>query len=90
MKVVQQSKPIAIQSAKAENGQLMKSTILLQELGGRYEDQYAATLLGPMAQVAYNAGDLVAVSMRMQAREYNGQLYQDILVQEICKIMITF
>lgn len=37
MKVVQQGEAFAVQSQKAEGGQIKKCNILLQELGGKFE-----------------------------------------------------
>ena len=82
LKVVQQGQAFAVQSTKAENGQVMKCNIVLQELGGKYEDAYVATMLGEQAVRRYEAGQLVAVKLRFSAREYNGQMYQDIVVSE--------
>ena len=39
MKVVQQGEAFAVQSQKAEGGQIKKCNILLQELGGKFENQ---------------------------------------------------
>ena len=50
MRVVQQGEAFAVQSQKSENGQMMKCNIVLQEMGGKYENQYAAAMLGNMAQ----------------------------------------
>ena len=46
MRVVQQGETFAVQSQKSENGQMMKCNIILQEMGGKYENQYAAAMLG--------------------------------------------
>ena len=46
MRVVQQGEAFAVQSQKSETGQVKKCNILLQELGGKYADQYACTMLG--------------------------------------------
>ena len=40
MRVVQQGETFAVQSQKSENGQIMKCNIVLQEMGGKYENQY--------------------------------------------------
>lgn len=64
MRVVQQGETFAVQSQKSENGQMMKCNIVLQEMGGKYENQYAAAMLGNMAQCKYVAGELVAVTLR--------------------------
>ena len=86
LKVVQQGEAFAVQSSKSEGGQTMKCNIVLQELGGKYEDQYLGAMLGNMAQCRFAAGDVVAVALRFSTREHNGQSYQDILVTEIVKI----
>ena len=82
LRVVQQGSAYAVQSTKAENGQVMKCHIVLQELGGKYEDSYVATMLGPVAEKRFEPGQLLAVKLRFSTREYNGQVYQDIVVSE--------
>ena len=56
MRVVQQGEAFAVQSQKSETGQVKKCSILLQELGGKYADQYACTMLGNAARRAPAAG----------------------------------
>lgn len=86
MRVVKQGEAFAVQSQKSENGQMMKCNIILQEMGGKYENQYAAAMLGNIAQCKFAPGTLVAVTLRFTTREYNGQVYQDILVTDIEKV----
>ena len=86
MKVVAQGEPFAVQSQKAENGQVMKCNIVLQELGGKYEDTYVAAMLGQLASCKFYAGELVYAVLHFQTREYNGQMFQDILVVELIKM----
>lgn len=86
MKVVAQSEPFAVQSQKAENGQVMKCNIVLQEVGGKYEDTYVAAMLGQLASCKFYAGELVYTVLRFQTREHNGQMFQDILVVELIKM----
>ena len=69
MRVVQQGEAFAEQSQKSENGQMMKCNIILQEMGGKYENQYAAAMLGNMAQCKFAPGTLVAVTLRFTTRE---------------------
>ena len=83
LKVVQQGEAFAVQSQKAESGQTMKCNIVLQEMGGKYENQYAAAMLGNVAQCRFTPGDLVVAALRFSTREYNGAVYQDILVTDI-------
>ena len=77
-KVVSQSDAISINT---QNGPSQKSTIVLQELGGKYEDSYVASLIGNQTKVY--PGDFVWASLRFSARDYNGSTYQDITIQEI-------
>lgn len=86
LKVVQQGEAFAVQSQKAESGQTMKCNIVLQEMGGKYENQYAASMLGNVAGCRFTPGDLVVAALRFSTREYNGAVYQDILVTDIAKI----
>ena len=86
MRVVQHGEAFAVQSQKAESGQTMKCNIVLQEMGGKYENQYAAAMLGNVAQCRFTPGDLVVVALRFSTREYNGAVYQDILVTDIEKV----
>lgn len=85
MRVVQQGEAFAVQSQKSENGQIMKCNIVLQEMGGKYENQYVATMLGNLAQCKFYPGDVVAVTMRFSTREYNGQVFQDIFLTDLYK-----
>ena len=81
-----QSETFAVPSQKAEGGQISKCNIVLQELVGKFENSYVATILGEQARIRYELDDLVAASLRFSTREYNGQVYQDIVVNEIVKI----
>lgn len=82
-RVIHQGEPQQVASQKAEGGQVSKCQIVLQELGGKYENMYVCTLFGNSATCKWYAGDLVFASLRFQAHEYNGQWYQDITVGEI-------
>ena len=77
-KVVSQTDPVTINT---QNGTTQKTTIVLQEFGGKYENSYVASLLGNPAK--FYAGDIVWASLRFSAREYNGSSYQDITIQDI-------
>lgn len=89
MKVVMQGEPYAVQSQKAESGQVMKCNIVLQEPGGKYEDSYVAVMLGNLASCRFYAGELVYAVLRFQTREYNGQVFQDILAQDLVKMNLV-
>ena len=85
-RVTAQSDTFAVPSQKAEGGQISKCNIVFQELGGKYANSYVATVLGEQARVRFEKDDLVAASLRFSTREYNGQVYQDIVVNEIVKL----
>ena len=85
-KVVAQSDTFAVPSQKAEGGQVNKCNIILQDVGGKYENSYVAAVLGEQANIRFMRDDLVVASLRFSTREYNGQTYQDIVVTEIIKI----
>ena len=85
-RVIAQSEPFAVQSQKAEGGQISKCNIVLQELGGKFENSYVATILGEQANMRFAKDELVVASLRFSTREYNQQVYQDIMVNEIVKL----
>ena len=85
-RVLAQSEVTAVPSQKAEGGQLSKCSIVLRALGGKFEDSYIATILGDQANMRFAKDELVAASLRFSTREYNGQVYQDIVVNEIVKL----
>lgn len=75
-----------VQSEKSENGMLNKRTLVLQELGGKYENSYVVTTLGNLATIQFAEGELVIANLRFQTREYNGQVFMDVIANEIEKI----
>ena len=85
-RVKSQSETFFVQSQKAEGGQVSMCNIVLQELGGKYENSYVATMFGEQAKVRFSPGELVAAALRFSTREYNGQMYQDVVVNEIVKL----
>ena len=85
-RVMAQSDTFTVPSQKAEGGQISKCNIVLQELGGKFENSYVATILGEQAKMRFELNDLVVASLRFSTREYNGQVYQDIMVNEIVKL----
>ena len=85
-KVTAQSETYSVPSQKAEGGQISKCNVVLQELGGKFENSYVATILGEQAKMRFEYKDLVVAALRFSTREYNGQTYQDIVVTEIVKL----
>ena len=82
-KVIAQTEAVYVQSKKSENGQLAKCYIRLRELGGDYEDEYQAALLGDIALHRFEVGKTVVASLRFQTHEANGSYYQDIVANAI-------
>ena len=83
LKVVKSGELFTVKSEKSETGQINKKTLVLKELGGKFENEYNVSVLGNAASLTFNEGDLVIVTLRFQTREYNGQSFQDITVTEI-------
>jgi spermidine/putrescine-binding protein len=86
LRVERQGEAFAVQSQKAEGGQMNKCLIVLQDFGGQYADRFAAVMLGKNALLRFYPGDVVAVTMRFSTNEYEGKVYQDILVTDIAKV----
>ena len=86
-RVQAQSETFSVPSQKAEGGQISKCNIVLQELGGKFENSYVVTVLGEQAKIRFTKDELVIASLRFSTREYNGQVYQDIVANEIVKLI---
>ena len=83
-RVVSQTPAVSVQ--RQDGTQTQKCTLVLQELGGKYENNYAATMLGNMASLRFQSNDMVFASLRFSTREYNQQFYMDCTVQDIVRI----
>ena len=88
-KVIAQTEPVNVQ--KQDGSTIQKSTVVMQLIGGKFEDSFSATLLGNLATRRLTPGDIVWAALRFQAREYHPQqggttYLQDITVQEIIKM----
>ena len=88
LKVTKCGEMFSVKSEKSETGVLNKRNLVLKELGGKFENEYAVSVLGNAASLVFAEGDLVAVTLRFQTREYNGQTFQDITVNEIYKLSV--
>lgn len=80
-KVINQQSPFTV--TKQDGSQLTKCQIILQEIGGKYENTYVCNLLGNAAKCKFYPNDLVFASLRFQHSEYQGKFYQDITIQDI-------
>lgn len=85
LRVMKCGECFAVKSEKSEGGMLNKRTLVLQELGGKYEPTYVVTALGNLATLQFNEGDIVIATLRFQSREYNGQVFMDVVATEIVK-----
>ena len=85
LRVLKCGEMLSVKSEKSENGILNKRQLVLQELGGKYEPTYVVTALGNLATLEFSEGDIVIATLRFQTREFNGQIYMDIVATEIIK-----
>ena len=76
----------SVKSEKSETGQLNKRNLVLKELGGKFENEYAVSVLGNAASLVFSEGDLVIATLRFSTHEYQGQTFQEILATDIVKI----
>ena len=85
LRVVKCGECFAVKSEKSEGGVLNKRTLVLQELGGKYANCYVVTALGNLATIQFDEGDIVIATLRFQSREYNGQMFMDVVATELIK-----
>lgn len=85
LRVVKSGEMISVKSEKSEGGMLNKRQLVLQELGGKYEPTYVVNALGNLATLELQEGDLVIATLRFQSREFNGQVYMDVVATELIK-----
>lgn len=71
---------------KQDGSTLNKCVIVLQEVGGKYENSFVCNLLGNAALCKFYPGDLVYAALRFQHNEYQGKFYNEIVVQDIIKL----
>ena len=86
LKVVKIGDMFSVKSEKSETGQLNKRNLVLKELGGKFENEYAVSVLGNAASLVFSEGDLVIATLRFSTHEYQGQTFQEVLATDIVKI----
>ena len=87
LKVVRQGEAFSVQSSKSDNGTIQKCNIVLREMGGsKFENEYVCAMLGNLAACRFCEGDVVAATLRFSTHEYQGQVFQEILVTDIFKL----
>jgi len=70
---------------KTDGTIIQKCNVVMRELGGQYENAYVATLFSPVIG-QFQPNDVYAVSLRFQAHEHNGVVYQDVFLQDYSKL----
>ena len=87
LRVVRQGETFSVQSKNSETGSIQKCSIVLREMGGsKFENEYACTMLGNLASCRFYEGDVLIATLRFSTHEYQGQTFQEILVNDIVKI----
>ena len=86
LKVVKCGEMFTVKSEKSENGQLNKRNLVLKELGGKYENEYAVAVLGSAATLQFYENDMVVVTLRFSTHEYQGQVFQEVLATDMVKL----
>lgn len=86
-RVVTQTTVTGVQ--RKDGTQTQKCSLVLQEVGGRYENSYVATLLGNMASLRFCPNDIVYASLHIEHREHNGNYYMDCTCQDIVKLQTS-
>ena len=86
LKVVKCGEMFTVKSEKSENGQLNKRNLVLKELGGKDENEYAVAVLGSAATLQFYENDMVVVTLRFTTHEFQGQVFQEVLATDIVKI----
>ena len=85
MRVVKCGERFSVKSEKSEGGSLDKRNLVLQELGGKYENSYVVSALGNLALLEFQEGDLVIATLKFQHREYNGQVFMDVVATDLIR-----
>lgn len=80
-RVIAQQEPFQVN--KQDGSILNKCTIVLQEIGGKFENSYVCSLLGNSALCKFYPNDIVFASLRFQHSEYQGKFYNEITVLDI-------
>lgn len=87
LRVVRQSETFSVQSKNSESGTIQKCNIVLREMGGsKFENEYVCAMLGQLAECRFDEDDVVAATLRFSTHEYQGQVFQEILVTDIVKL----
>jgi len=83
-RIVSQGETINI--TKADGSTMQKCVVVMRELGGQYGDTFAANAFGQLAQWQFKPNEVYAVALRFAVHEHNGQMYQETILQDCCRI----
>ena len=84
LRVVRQGEAFSVQSKNKETGSIQKCNIVLRELGGsKFENEFVCVMLGNLAACRFYEGDVVLATLRFSTHEYQGQVFQEILLTDI-------
>lgn len=89
--IIEQATPLTqVASQKSTTGTMGMRSIVLREMGGQWAPSYAVKVFTPLAEGNYRPGQMVAASLRFRAstNQVTGQIYQDVVVEEIVPISI--
>lgn len=87
LRVIRQGEAFEVQSSKQESGKISKCNIILREMGGsKFENEYACSMLGKLAEQRFAENDVVAATLRFSTHEYQNQVFQEILCTDIEKL----
>ena len=75
LRVVKCGECFTVKSEKSDDGVLNKRTL----------NCYVVSALGNLATIQFNEGDIVIATLRFQSREYNGQMFMDVVATELIK-----
>ena len=71
---------------KTKDGDKQKCFVRLKETGDNFTDEYNCTVMGNLAQVKFQVGEVVAAAIKFRLHEFEGNTYQDITAEDIVQI----
>lgn len=83
-KVVSQYEVQEVQ--KKDGSTLKKCTLVLKDIGGEFEGEFAVTLLGNLAGCKFYKDELVYAVLYFSVHEYNGNTYQEVTARDVIKL----
>lgn len=71
---------------RKDGSTLKKCTLVLKEIGGEFEDEFAVTLFGNLAGCKFYKDELVYAALYFSVHEYNSNMYQEVAARDVIKI----